>query len=369
MLIIQRLYIKEFVKTFLILVLGLASVFSAIRVIDKIDDFMPHKPQFGLILKYTFLSIPKYIHYLFPMAALLSALFIFAQASRHREIDAIKSAGGKIKRIFAPFIGIGIILTLFDFALGEIIVPATSKKLHEIKNKITRKEKGISFKEGVLYMRGKDGSIVRMSLYMPDKNLAKGISILRFDEEGLKERIDAETAEWEAGIWKLRHARSYDIASGKITKLKELTYPAIESPKTLQEGIWRIEEMSLFELIRYNKNLKNAGFKNIKLIVDISSRLSYPFINLLLMLLGIALSASEGFIEQKLLPKKIKESSIRGGIVTAGIGLLISLIYWISYSLSLSLGYAGALPPVIAPWIVPFLFGGVAVYLYNQISE
>ena len=369
MLIIQRLYIKEFLKTFLILVLGLSSVFSIVGIVDKIDDFMPHKPQFGLLLKYTFLSIPKFINYLMPMATLLSALFIFSQANRHREIAAIKSSGAKIKSIFAPFIGIGIILTLLGFVLGEVIVPAASKKLYETKNKIIKKGKGISFKKGVLYMKGKDGSIVRMSLYLPDKNLAKGISILKFDEEGLKERIDAETAEWEGDVWKLKQARLYDIANGKITKTKEMTHPAIESPKILQEGIGKVEEMSFFELIRYNKNLNNAGFKNIKLIVDISSKLSYPVVNLFLLMLGIALSVGGEFVEQRLLPKKIKDGAVGGGIISAGIGLFISLIYWISYSFSLSLGYAGALPPAVAPWIVPFLFAGVSVYLYSQMPE
>ncbi len=369
MLIIQRLYLREFLKVFLILVFGISSIFSIISLIDKIDDFMPHKPHFSLLLGYTILSIPKFINYLMPMATLLSALFIFSQANRHREIAAIKSAGAKIKGLFAPFIVIGIILTLLGFFLGEVMVPYTSKKLYEIKNKIIKKKKGISFKEGMLYMRGKDGSIVRMSVYLPEKNMAKGISILRFDEEGLKQIIEAETAEWEGDMWRLRQVKTYDITSGKITKAREAINPEIESPELLQEGIWKVEEMGIFELIRYNKNLRNAGFKNIKLIVDISSRLSYPVVNLFLLMLGIALSMGGDFLEKRLLPKRIKDSDVGGGIISAGIGLLISLTYWISYSFSLSLGYAGALPPLFAPWIVPIVFAGVSIYLYRHIPE
>ncbi len=373
MLIIQKLYIKEFLKVLLILGIGISGVFSIIGLIDKIDDFMPHKPPFGLLMKYTFLSIPKYTHYLLPMAILLSSLFIFSQAIKRKEIVAIKAAAGKMKSILAPFIAIGVILTLFGFVLGEIIVPTTSKRLHAIKNKITKKEKGVTFKEGALYMRGKDGSIVRISLYLPDKNISKGVSIFKFDEEGLKERIDAETAEWEGNTWKLKDVTLYDMAKGKTMAIKEMTYPAIESPKIFQEDMWKVEEMTMMELLKYQKRLSEAGFKNIKLSVDISSRLSYPLINFFMLLLGISLSIGGDFAEQRVLQifssQKIKEGTVGSGIIAAGLGLLISLIYWFSYSLFLSLGYAGTIPPIIAPWIVPAIFAVVSIHLYTQIPE
>ena len=367
------LYIKEFLKVLIILILGISGVFSIIGLIDKIDDFMPHKPPFGLILQYTFLSIPKYTHYLLPMATLLSSLFIFAQAINHKEIVAIKTATGKMKSILAPFIAIGVILTLFGFVLGEIIVPTTSKKLHAIKNKIIKKEKGVTFKEGTLYMKGNDGSIVRIFLYFPDKNISKGISIFKFDEKGLHERIDADTAKWEGNIWKLYNVTLYDMAKGKTTAIKETTYPAIESPKIFQQDMWKVEEMTMMELLKYQKRLSESGFKNIKLSVDISSRLSYPLINLFMILLGISLSIGGDFTEQRVLQifssEKIKEGAVGSGIIAAGLGLLISLIYWFGYTLFLSLGYAGTIPPFIAPWIVPLIFAGVSVYLYSQIPE
>lgn len=372
-MIIQRLYIKEFLKVLVIIGIGISIVFSIIGLIDKIDDFMPHKPPFSLLLQYTFLSIPKYTHYLLPMAILLSSLFVFSQAIKRKEIVAIKAATGKMKSILAPFIAIGIILTLLGFLLGEVIVPVTSKKLHSVKNRIVKKDKGFTFKEGTLYMRGKDGSIVRISLYLPDRNISKGVSIFRFDEDGLKERIDADTAEWEGNIWKLKDVAIQDIQKGKTISIKEMTYPAIESPKIFQEDMWKVEEMTMLELLKYNQRLRESGFKNIKLVVDISSRLSYPLINLFMLMLGISLSVGSDFAEQQILQlfssQKIKEGTVGSGIIAAGLGLLISLIYWFGYSLFLSLGYAGTIPPIIAPWIVPTIFAWVSIYLYTQIPE
>ncbi|HAK89851.1 MAG: hypothetical protein A2077_02610 [Nitrospirae bacterium GWC2_46_6] len=373
MLIIQRMYIKEFLKTLLILTFGISVVFSIIGIIDKIDDFMPHKPDFSLLIKYTLFSIPRYIHYLLPMAILLSGLFIFSQAIKRKEIVVIKTASGKLKSILAPFVVMGLMITLFAFFLGEIIVPASSKKIHAIKNKIMKKGKAAAFKEGTLYMRGKDGSVVRISLFLPEKNISKEVSILKFDADGLKERIDAEVAEWEGSAWKLKKVTFYDIAAGTTKTVKEMNYEGIESPKIFQEDVWKVEEMTMPELIKYQRRLTEAGFKNIKLTVDISSRLSYPLINMFMLLLGMSLSLGGDFAEQRLLKliasQKVKEGAIGSGIIAAGLGLAISLVYWFGYSLFLSLGYAGTIPPVTAPWFVPLAFAGVSVYMYSQIPE
>lgn len=356
-----------------ILCIGLSVVFSAIGIVDRIDNFMPHNPSISLILKYALFNIPKYINYLLPMAILLSSLFVFSQAIKRKEIVIIKAAGGKLKHMLAPFFAIGIMLTFFAFVFGEIIVPMSAKKNHAIKNFIEKKEKDIAFKEGTLYVKGKDNSIVRISLYIPDKNIAKGMSIFKFNQNGLKQRIDAEIAEWHSGAWKLKDVTLYDIEGGSVRKIEEMNYYAIDSPKIFQAEAWKAEEMTIVELVTYQQRLSEAGFKNIKLTVDISSRLSYPFINLFMLLLGISLSIGGDASEQRLLrilsSQRAKEKAAGSGTIAAGLGLLISLIYWLGYTLFLSLGYAGTIPPIIAPLIVPVIFGAVSVYLYNQIQE
>ncbi|MBZ0157477.1 MAG: LptF/LptG family permease [Alphaproteobacteria bacterium] len=367
MLIVQKLYLKDFLRSLALLCIGISLVFSIIGLIDKVDDFMPHRPPAGLLLLYTVLTIPKYLQYLIAMATLLSSLFVFSQAIKRKEIVAIKAASGRMKSILMPFVSLGVLLTLTGFLLGEVVIPATSKKIREVKGRITKSKKGVTFKEGTLYMRARDGSIVRIGLYLPDLNLSKEVSIFKFDAEALKERINAETALWEGNSWKLRKVTVYDIAEGKTTSLPELVYPHIESPKIFQEDLWEVSEMNIVELVQYQNRLNEAGFKNVKLTVDISSRLSYPLINLFMLLLGISLSmGGEQQMFQKLLPQK---SQTHGGIIAAGLGLFISLVYWFGYSLFLSLGYAGAIPPFLAPWIIPFVFAGLSVYLYRQIPE
>jgi lipopolysaccharide export system permease protein len=196
------------------------------------------------------------------------------------------------------------------------------------------------------------------------------VSIFKFDEEGLKERIDADTGTWENGIWKLKNITLYDLATGKISQIGEMFYTAIESPKIFSEDSIKVEEMTLTELIRYKNRLAEAGFRNVKLSVDLGSRLSYPIVNLFMLLLGISLSiGGEQKGIEKIFRTKSQGTHSNAGVVSAGLGLLISVFYWLGYSFSLSLGYSGTVPPIMAPWIVPVLFSVVSLYLYSNIPE
>ncbi|MFZ6016432.1 MAG: LptF/LptG family permease [Nitrospirota bacterium] len=367
MLIIQRHYLKEFFKLLGVIALGLSLIFSLLNLINKIADFMPNNPSTGKLILYALLNLPKYLLYLLPMAVLICSLFIFSEASRRKELIAVRAAGGRLKALVYPFIISGMLLSIFAFITGEFVVPDLSKRAYELENTFKRKDKKLAFKEGTLWLRSIDGSHVRIELYIPDKKLAKGVSIFKSGTVPLlQERIEAEEAEWieeqrakskeqsSKGIWKLKNVIIYDVESGKVSSVSEMDYPYLESPDFFSEKIKRPDEMGIGELYRYTKRLKEAGFRNTKLVVDLNSKVSYPLINFFLMLLGISLPVG---------------GRIGGGLFAAGLGLFISLIYWLGYTLMLSMGYAGIIPPSISAWITPLLFGITAIYLFRKIPE
>jgi len=361
MLIIQRHYLKEFFKLLSLIGTGLALIFSILDLIDKIDDFMPNKPSLESLLLYTSFNFPKYLLYLLPAAMLICSLFIFSQASRNKEFVVIMATGGRLKSLFFPFIILGILVSIFAFIVGETVVPDFSRRSNELKNTLTDQDKKLTFKEGTIWLIATDGSPVRIELYIPEKKLAKGVSIFVSGEDFLKERLEAEEAEWiktesqsSEGIWRLKNVTIYDIKSGKVNNTAGLDFPYLESPDFFSAGIKKPEEMGIGELYRYTERLKRAGFRNTNLLVDMNSKVSYPFINLFMILLGISLSM---------------RSKVGGGLFAAGLGLLISTIYWFAYTMMLSLGYAGVMPPIVATWFVPTVFGIVTVYLFRNIQE
>lgn len=371
MKLLQKYYLKEYLKLFSIIAFGLSLVFSLMDLINKIDDFIPHKPSMFDLFLYPALNLPQYFLYLMPVGALMSGLFVFGQAGRRRETIAIRAAGGGIKALLMPFIYAGLLFSIAAFLIGEFAVPELARKAHVLRDTLSRKENFLSFKEGSVWLRKKD-AIVRIGLLLPGKGIMKDVSIMRIENDMLTERIEAESAEWRPalgptttgsamtmekatkGAWYLKNVTSYNIETGAVTKSGELMSNLFNSPDIFREDMQKPEEMNVRDLLAYTKRLRNAGFRNTKLIVDVQSRISYPLINLIMLVLGIAL-ASRGVVG--------------GGLVTAAVGIFISLLYWVTYTLSLSMGYTGIFPAALAAWLVPAIFGIMAVHLFRTIPE
>lgn len=354
MKIVQRLYLKDFFRLLLLITFGLAFIFSLIELIGRLDDFGTGKGAFGGLVLYTVFNIPKFLLYLLPMSVLVCSLFTFSQAFRRGEITAIRAAGGPLRSLARPFAVAGILLSVFAFVLGEFLVPDFGVRAAGLKARMEGKSRHLLFKEGVIWLKAKDGSPVRIEFYAPEEKTAKGMTIFLFGREFLKATIAAQTATWDNSSWKLTGVVRSDFESGQAQKLSSMSYENLDSPDLFASDLKTPNEMGIVELSRYIKRLKNAGFSNTKLAVDLQSKISFPLINSFMMLLGLSLAM---------------RGRMTGGMVTAGLGLLISLLYWLGYTFTLSLGYAGILPALIAAWITPCAFGGFAIYLFKNMPE
>jgi lipopolysaccharide export system permease protein len=356
---LHRYYTREFLKILSVLTLGLGMIFSLLDLVDKVDDFVPGKLSLLRVAEYVMLSFPKYLYYLLPMSLLICSLFVFSHASRHKEIIAIKAIGGRAKKLFFPFVTAGIVFSIASFIIGEIIVPDFSDRILEFKKAYMKKIGKVSFKEGTIWLRTADGSLVRIGLYVPERKIARGVSIFVLDKDKLERRIEAEEALWQVneqgkGVWKLRKVIVYDVSSGQVTRRADMDYPYLESPDFFSSAMKKPDEMGIIDLYRYAEKLKASGFRDAKLSVDIQARLSYPLANLFMLLLGLSLSL-------------IGRSG--GGLFAAGLGISISFVYWLAYTFMLSMGYARVVPAVVATWMIPLIFGAAAIYLFSRIPE
>jgi lipopolysaccharide export system permease protein len=359
MRIIQAYYIKDFLKVLGIIAVGLALIFSLLDLIDKIDELMLGNLTIFKLSLYILFNFPKYLYYLLPMALLICSLFIFSQASRNKELIALKAIGGRLKKLFYPFVVLGMLFSFVGFFIGEVVVPDFSERAREFRNSLKKKKEEFKFKEGTLWLRAKDGALVNIELYLPEKKFAKDVSIFTIEDAMLKKRIEAEEAEWvegqdSQGMWRLKNVNIYDIERDIVKNLPEMQYPYLGSPDFFSERIKKPEEMGILELYRYTEKLKAMGVNNPRLNVDMNSKVSYPFTNFFMLLLGISLSVS---------------GRVSSGLFAAGLGLFISFIYWLGYTLMLSMGYSGICPPVLSTWIMPITFGIVAIYLFRGIPE
>ena len=354
MKIVQRHYLREFLVLLSLLVVGHALIFSLIDLTGRVQGFLPAKTTAASLILYALYIMPNYFQYLLPMSVLITGMFVFSQASRRKEIVAIKASGGRLRSLFYPFVILGVVLCILVFMIGEIIAPAFSRKAADMRHYLEGGSKKVAFDNGRLWLRSTDGSPVNIDVYDTEKKMAIGINIYVLGKNSLKEKIAADRAVWDGKTWVLQSVVRYDIASGTIEKMKTMPYQGLESPDLFSREMMSTDEMDIAELYQYTQRLRKAGFRNVKLAIDINSKVSFPLITVFMMLLGISLALRMKF---------------GGGFLSAGIGLVISLVYGFSYTFFLSMGYAGILHPLLAAWIMPGIFSLLSAYLYMTIPE
>lgn len=354
--ILRRYFIREFFKFFMIVLVMVTAISTVMEFFDKIDEFYSGRSPLYLILQYFLMRTPGIILYALPFASLFSILIVLGIASKWRETVIIRASGTSLKKFFSCFLVLGVATSLFALLFGETVVPAATKKASYIRNvKVLGSSPRILHREEALWLKGPEGSLVRIDGFVEEGTRVLKTSIFSFDPSfGLEKRTEADEGEWVDGVWNLKNITVYDFRNKTVKKYESMITTSLEEPKIFRGEMKQPEEMSFMELHSYYSRLEKAGFKNVKQLVRLYEKLAYPAINFVMILFGVALALNTRW---------------GGGVKAAGLGVIISVLYWLFYSISISLGITGILQPWLAPWIAPFLFGITGGIMYWRIKE
>jgi len=354
--ILRRYFIKEFFKFFMIVLLIVTAISTVMEFFDKIDEFYSGRAPLYLVLQYFLLRTPAVVLYVLPFASLFSILIVLGIATKWRETVIIRASGSSLKKFFSCFLVLGAAISLFALVFGETVVPAATEMASYIRNvKVLGSSPRIIHREESLWLKGPEGSLVRIDGFVEEGTRVLKTSIFTFDPSfGLEKRIEADEGEWIDGVWTLKDLTVFDFKDKTVKQYDSMITTSLEEPKIFRGEMKKPEEMSFMQLHSYYSRLEKAGFKNVKQLVRLYEKLAYPAINFVMVLFGVALALNARW---------------GGGVRAAGLGVIISVLYWLFYSISISLGITGVLKPWIAPWIAPLLFGITGGVMYWRIKE
>lgn len=87
----------------------------------------------------------------YPLAVLMSSLFVFGNLGEHSELTAIKSAGISLLRVVRPILVFVIFLCVFVYYSNDQIVPKVNLKAYSLLYDIKRTKPGLDIKPGTFY--------------------------------------------------------------------------------------------------------------------------------------------------------------------------------------------------------------------------
>ena len=116
-------------------------------VFDRFNDLV-HYGGFGLLgLEYFALKIPLIVSQLLPVACLAGVLLGFALLNRSGEVLACQQLGISRLEMAVPVLAVAVLISLFNFALSETVVPLSTRQaryLYEVELK-KREIRGVFF--------------------------------------------------------------------------------------------------------------------------------------------------------------------------------------------------------------------------------
>jgi len=351
---LDRYIMRKYLAIFWLVFLALLSISIIVTFFERIDNIYEHNKSISLLLRYIQYRIPEFINFGLPVTVLATSLLTLGLLTKSNEITAMKACGVSIYRIVIPLIVTAGLVSLFSFGFQERLVPSANKKAEEVWNRINdvpARSYGFLDRRWVL---SKDKSrIYHYSYFEPKTGTFSQFSLFEIESSSwsLGRRVYAEKGRLEGHELSLSRGwlRSFPAESqSRFEDFQDMEFRLAEDRDYFLKEVKEPSLMSFGELKRYTADVETMGFETTRFKVDLSSKISFPFVCVVMTLLAIPFAFSMGK---------------RGALVGLGLSVIIAMIYWGALGVFRSLGYVGFLSPFLASWGPNLIFGPLGLYL------
>ncbi len=362
MKLIDKHIFKEFIPVFLFCLTLFLFLFIIIDLFANLNDIIEQQVSVKVLLQYYAAFLPSIFTIVTPISALLATLYSLGTLNRQNEIIAMKAGGISTFSIIAPYLFMGLIISLLSFIVDNEYVPNAYQKYITIKNEQIEKpgknERLEVIKDVTLY--GLDYRIYYAKSYNTKTETLEGLIILQHDDRGdLTARITADSAKYINNKWILYNCTIYRLTEtgarkGTPAYFKEKVWPPNEKPKDFARSKNQTQFMSVFELYRYAKKLVKNNRAPTSILIDLYNKVSFSFVSFVIILIGLPFAL-------------LKNKS--GTFMYIGIGLGISFFYYVTLITSVAMGKAGFLPPFISSWLANIIFSVAGIVMLWKVSK
>ena len=357
MRIITRYLLTEFLKILILLTISFISLFLIIDFFERIDDFLESQVEFFTTALYFLFKVPFIMVHMVPVAVLLGIIFSLGLLFKNNEITALRANGISPYRILFPFLVASISVVLISFIINEKIMPYCNSRASRIWNVEVKKRPMGVLKHQKIWYRGYH-SIYNVQVLDPKKKALQGVTIHRFDKDfNLTQRIDARCAKWIGESWHFYDGIIKTIEPDGSSSMEAFKEKIIYLPEKIDDFCYvekSVEEMSYSELKTYVKRIRREGYDATSYLPDMYAKISFPCVNIIMAIFGFAIMWRMG-----------RHRGIAPGVI---MGIGIGFVYWVIHAISISLGHAGILPPLLSAWMANLIFSLLALLVIPHIK-
>jgi lipopolysaccharide export system permease protein len=358
--ILHRYVIQEFLRILGLSFSGLILAYVVILFFQRMPLFVEKKAPASLMVEYLLYKIPEAtFQWTLPFAVLLSTLLALGLLSSHSEITAMKAGGISLYRITFPLVFFSLIASVCSFLGNEYLMPPAAQSAQYLLDvKVRKEESTTAFKNYKIWYHG-DNQIFNIQFIDSKTNVLKGFTLYEFNDTfRCIQRVDAKEAKWDKTKWTLVDGTVRDFdenGSIQMTPFSEKEFQFKETWESFQKVKVDAEKMGYSDLVAYIEKIQSAGYDSTRYVVSMHAKLSYAFMSLVMVLIGI--------------PFALKTSRSGGIAVNIVISVVIAFAYGVTFYVFISFGRSGVLPPLVAAWTPTLLFCLAGVFTLMSVRQ
>ena len=351
--ILDRYVIRKYLFIFSLIFVALVSVSIIVTFFERIDNVYEHNKPLSMFLRYIWYRIPEFSSFILPVAALTTALLALGLLAKFNEVTAMKACGISVYRLILPILFMAFSVSLLSFYLQERILPGANNRAEETWNKINDyPARSYSYLNRHWILGREKNRIYHYDFFDPGRSAFSRLSIFDLDlgswslvrrQYGDKAFLTDDRLRL-SGCW----VRTFkgDLPES-FEESRDMEFTGVEKKGYFMKEWKEPSQMTYPELRSYTAEVAEMGFDTTRFKVDLSTKISFPFVSLIMTLLGVPFAFAMGK---------------RGTLVGIGLSVVIAMLYWGAIGVFRSLGYVNFLSPFIASWAPNLIFGLTGIY-------
>jgi LPS export ABC transporter permease LptG/LPS export ABC transporter permease LptF len=356
---------RQYLQIFFLSIFSALGVFYISTFIDLADKLFRRSATTSMLLRFFYYTTPQYLYYIIPIAVLVATLVTIGVMTKNSELIVMKACGMSLYRAAAPLVLFSIAASVGLFGLQELVLASANRRAERIEGTIRGWP---SLEPSALnrWIASGTGDIYHYDIYDPATDSFRRFSRYRVDRKAwrLSEIMVADAVaapvpesrpdfrQWTAQKgWMRTLATAPPNNAGKTTA----SYAAfvsrpvtLEAPEYFKAEQPEPEKMNYRQLRAYIQQLRASGFNTVSAMVQLQRKIAFPFATVIMALLAVPFAVTTGR---------------RGAMYGIGIGIALSIAYWVILNVFSALGEGGVMTPTLAAWAPNILFGAAALYM------
>lgn len=268
-----------------LLVLVILLVFFGL--IEEMDDVGRGDYRVRDAFLVAFLSAPRYVFEVFPVAALVGSLIGLGAMGSHGELIAMRGAGFSLRQIVMAVIKTGLAMMLAVFLFGELVAPASEQWGVQYRTEQTQQQVTLKTRHGFWARDGR--AFVNIRGILPGARL-QDIYIYEFDDDGrLSLATHARRADHQGDHWILHEISQNRVSEGGVSgrQLAQARWDSLLDPGLLSAIVIQPTMLPITDLYHYIRVMRENGQSATDYEVAFWVKLATPLATLVMLFISV----------------------------------------------------------------------------------